>query len=189
MSGAHQSPAASAEPVRAWTTSDLRRRPGRAAVVAIGDGQLREDRPVVEVERPEVDALSSRPVPVAGTARRRPTGSRGRPTRHPAAPTRLAVGGGVGGRGLERLVEVGDEVVDVLQPDRQPDEVRRDAGRDLLLRLSCECVVEAGWMISDLASPTLASRLKILTLSMSRRPASTPPLTPNVTIPPKPPFR
>ena len=54
---------------------------------------------------------------------------------------------------------------------------------------SCECVVEAGWMISDLASPTLASRLKIFTLSMSLRPASTPPLIPNVTIPPKPPFR
>ncbi len=32
---------------------------------------------------------------------------------------------------------------------------------------SCECVVEAGWMISDFASPTLASRLKIWTLSIS----------------------
>ena len=44
-------------------------------------------------------------------------------------------------------------------------------------------------MISDLASPTFASSEKIWTLSMSLRPASTPPLTPNVTIPPKPPFR
>ena len=44
-------------------------------------------------------------------------------------------------------------------------------------------------MISDLASPTLASSEKIWTLSMSRRPASTPPLTPKVTMPPKPPVR
>ena len=29
--------------------------------------------------------------------------------------------------------------------------------------LSCWCVVEAGWMTSDLASPMLASRLKSLT--------------------------
>ena len=37
----------------------------------------------------------------------------------------LAVGRRLGGRGGERLLEVGDEVVDVLEADRQPDEVRR----------------------------------------------------------------
>ena len=41
-------------------------------------------------------------------------------------------------------------------------------------------MVLAGWMIRLFASPTFASRLKILTLSISRRPASAPPLTPNV---------
>ena len=50
--------------------------------------------------------------------------------------------------------------------------------------VACECVVEAGWMISDLASPTLASRLKIWTLSISRRPASTPPFSSNAMIAP-----
>ena len=54
---------------------------------------------------------------------------------------------------------------------------------------SWECVVDAGWMISDFASPTLARRLKILTLSMSRWPASVPPLMPKVTMPPNPPLR
>ena len=50
--------------------------------------------------------------------------------------------------------------------------------------LSCWWVVLAGWMIRLFASPTLASRLKSLTLSISRRPASAPPLMPNVTMPP-----
>ena len=38
--------------------------------------------------------------------------------------------------------------------------------------LSCWCVVEAGWMTSDLASPMLASRLNSLSELMSLRPAS-----------------
>ena len=52
--------------------------------------------------------------------------------------------------------------------------------------VACSSAVEllvggaAGWMIRVFASPTFASRLKILTLSISRRPASAPPLTPNV---------
>ena len=54
---------------------------------------------------------------------------------------------------------------------------------------SCWWVVVAGWMISDFASPTFASRLNSFTLSMSRRPASRPPRMPNVSTPPKPPFR
>ena len=38
--------------------------------------------------------------------------------------------------------------------------------------LSCRCVVEAGWMISDFASPILATRLNSFTASISLRPAS-----------------
>ena len=55
--------------------------------------------------------------------------------RHPAAPTSAPSFGRFGGRRLEGLGQVGDEVVDVLEADRQPDEVRRDAGLDLLLGL------------------------------------------------------
>ncbi len=44
-------------------------------------------------------------------------------------------------------------------------------------------------MISDFASPTLASRLNSSTLLIKVRPASAPPLTPKVMIPPDPPAR
>ena len=43
-----------------------------------------------------------------------------------------------------------------------------------------ECVVEAGWMTSDLTSATLASRLKTLRWSMNFLAASAPPLISNV---------
>src|SRR5580698_4995893 len=42
------------------------------------------------------------------------------------------------------------------------------------------CVVEAGWQASDLQSPILTSRLKSLSASWKRLPASKPPLTPKV---------
>ena len=38
--------------------------------------------------------------------------------------------------------------------------------------LSCWCVVEAGWITSDLASPMLASRLNSLTALMNVLPAA-----------------
>ena len=57
--------------------------------------------------------------------------------RSPASPHRRLQGG------AQRLVQIGDQVIVVLEPDRQPDEVGRDAGRDLLLRLQlgmgCGC--------------------------------------------------
>ena len=53
--------------------------------------------------------------------------------------------------------------------------------------LSCECVVEALWIASDLASPMFARWLKSSRLSMNFWPASRPPVMPNVTRPPKPP--
>ena len=52
--------------------------------------------------------------------------------------------------------------------------------------VSCECVVVAGWMISDLASPMLARWLNSLTLLISLTPASLPPLMPKPTIAPWP---
>ena len=53
---------------------------------------------------------------------------------------------------------------------------------------SCECVVDAGCMTSDFASPTLARIEKISPLSASakHRALSEPPLTPKTTIPPAP---
>ena len=48
--------------------------------------------------------------------------------------------------------------------------------------VSCECVVVAGWMISDFASPMFARWLNSLTLLISLTPASLPPLMPKPTI-------
>ena len=47
-------------------------------------------------------------------------------------------------------------------------------------------VVEAGWMTSDLASPTLARCEKSFSRSMKRRPASRPPLMSKLKIEPQP---
>ena len=52
--------------------------------------------------------------------------------------------------------------------------------------LNCACVVLAGWITSDLASPMLARWLKSCTRSMKRRPASSPPRIPNVSTAPGP---
>ena len=87
------------------------------------------------------------------------------------------------------LVEVGDDIVDILDADREADEVLGEVCCLELLRLSWEWVVEAGWMISDFASPTLARCVKSFTLFTTESPASRPPLTPKTTTPPKPCFR
>ena len=55
--------------------------------------------------------------------------------------------------------------------------------------VSCSCVVDAGWMTSVFASPTLAKCEASLTLSMNFMPASRPPLIPNVSTAPKLPSR
>ena len=52
--------------------------------------------------------------------------------------------------------------------------------------VSCECVVDAGWMISERTSPMLARWLNSSTLSTSARPASTPPFSSNDTTAPTP---
>ena len=54
MSGVHQSPAASAEPVSAWMTSDLRRARARP-VVPVGEREGQARAAGLERERPEVD--------------------------------------------------------------------------------------------------------------------------------------
>ena len=118
---------------------DLRRGVGRRAVVPVGDDQVRQRRPAFEREWPQRHGLDGRPVPGRET---------GRPGRWSAGGSsgradEAAVGGAFGGRGRERLLEVGDQVVDVLEADRQPDEVRRDAGRDPALRARA---ASAWWM-------------------------------------------
>ena len=65
-----------------------------------------------------------------------------------------------GRRGGQRLVEIGDDVVDMLDADAtagsSPASRRpwRCSSADIW-----RCVVEAGWQASDLASPILTSRL------------------------------
>ena len=72
----------------------------------------------------------------------------------------------------ERLIEVLDEVVDVLDADREPDHVGGDPHRDQLLGVSCRCVVDAGWLTRDLASPMFTSRRNSFTRLKNPMPAS-----------------
>ena len=59
--------------------------------------------------------------------------------------------------GVQRLRQIRQDVVDMLDPDRQPDIARGHARRFLLLRVNCECVVLAGWIARLRASPILAT--------------------------------
>ena len=108
---------------------DLRRVARGRTVVAVGDGQLGQRLPVVQLERPELDATRagrsrSGERPSRGGA---PTASRPvvRTPGHPAAPTSSPSADASAVAAASAWLEVGDEVVDVLEPDRQPDEVRR----------------------------------------------------------------
>ena len=102
-----------------------------------------------------------------GTAWRRSSAESGdRPVRR---RQRLTSGGGQG----QRLVDVVDEIVHVLEPDRQADGLGPDAGGDAARRrASWRWVVDAGWMASDLASPRLRSRLNSCSESKKASPAS-----------------
>ena len=61
---------------------------------------------------------------------------------------------------IERLIEVADDVVDVLDADAEPDHFRRHAGLPLFVRrTSVDAWWTPGWQASDLASPRLTSRL------------------------------
>ena len=55
-----------------------------------------------------------------------------------------------------RLIEVGDDVLAILEPDRQAHHIRPGAGLTSWSGDSWLWVVDAGWMISERVSPTLA---------------------------------
>jgi len=59
------------------------------------------------------------------------------------------------GRG-ERAIEVGEDVLNRLDTDRESHHVRSHASAQLLVLAHCECVVEAGWMARLRTSPTFA---------------------------------
>jgi len=84
----------------------------------------------------------------------------------------------------KRLVEVRDDVVDVLDPDREADEVVRDAGGELLRR--GELLVRRGRRVDHEALRVADVREvgEELRLSMNFFPAATPPLMPKPRIAP-----
>ena len=63
----------------------------------------------------------------------------------------------------QRLVQVGDDVLDRFDADREADEIGGYAGGGRCSGVSWRCVVEAGWMTSVFASPTLARWLNSFT--------------------------
>src|SRR3954470_15589192 len=91
------------------------------------------------------------------------------------------------GRGCgQRLVDVPQDVVDVLEPDRDAHHVGQHAGRALLVLVELAVVVDAGWMTSVRVSPMFARWLMKRAASMKRTPASSPPRTPNASSPDAP---
>ena len=97
---------------------------------------------------------------------------------------------GLGGGLLQRLVDVRLDVLDVFQADGQPDVVGRHAGLRLLRLASAA----GAWSRPD-GSPGSSRRrcspgaTAACTESMNFLPASSPPLMPKPTSPPKPFFR
>ena len=195
MSGAHQSPAASGAAGQGVDDEDLGRLVRPRAVVAVGGANLGEDRAVVERQRTDLPGhhgarVEGRPVrraygpprtatdSLAGAGPRAAPGERGRPGAgagrsrgHGYTPAPDGAGAGRCGAGCrcsEALVQVGEDVVDVLEADREPHEVVGHARAQPAPRPTC-CwwVVVAGWMISDFASPTFARRLNSFTLLIS----------------------
>ena len=74
----------------------------------------------------------------------------------------------------------------VLDADREPDRRFVDAAVQPFAGESCWCVVDAGWITSDFASPTLASSEKSLSRSMQRFARAASPRSRNVNIAPAP---
>ena len=72
----------------------------------------------------------------------------------------------------------------MLDADGQADHLRVTPAAASSPASSWECVVEAGWIASDFASPMLARWQKSSSESMKRWPASAPPLIPKVRIAP-----
>jgi hypothetical protein len=74
--------------------------------------------------------------------------------------------------GLDRLVQIGQNVADILDAHREPHQLGRDPVVACSSTESCWCVVEAGWITSDLASPMLATSENSSSESISFFPAS-----------------
>jgi hypothetical protein len=81
--------------------------------------------------------------------------------------TPVASGGHVEAGPTQGVVEVGLDVVDVLDAHRHADQVGVTPALFCSASLSCWWVVLAGWMTRVLASPTLARWLASLTLEMN----------------------
>ena len=74
---------------------------------------------------------------------------------------------------MQRLVEIGDQVVGIFKPNRQPNQFLANAGH--LKRRGVHLLVcgRCRWITSDLASPTLARCENRPNRSINTRPAST----------------
>ena len=188
MSGSHQSPAASAEPVRAWTTrtcgASVRRRP----VVAVGDDQLGQGGAAFERERAERRGLEP-PCRSAVGRLGRPVGAVRVASRHPARADRHPVG-----RRCRRVAAASAWSRSAMRSSTcsRPTDSRTRSGRDAGRRSAPRAELRVGGRgrMDDqrLRVADVGQQAEDLDASMSRAPASAPPLTPNVTMPPKPPL-
>src|ERR1039457_297645 len=156
---------------------DLWRRARSRTVMPVGDGQVGEGDARFELERADRERLESTcPEGRRGYCRPRRGGApgiqiwaRGWPLGHAPAPASSAAEPVVIALPVETARAWSRSAIRSSTCSRPTDSRTRSSVTPLAnwsSALSWEWVVEAGWMISDLASPTLASRLNRLTASI-----------------------
>ncbi len=151
---------------------------GARHVRVAGQGMLDEDH-IVPVGRELAPPLGRR-----ARHREEPHRSRVRSSRR-GQSTSARPGGNPAGRALRTEltvkmppprtgVEVGEDVVDALDADGEPDQAGGDTDASCSSGVSCEWVVDAGWITSERTSPMLATWLCRVSALTNFLPASTP---------------
>ena len=84
----------------------------------------------------------------------------------------------------ERLAQVGNQILDVLDTDGQAHEAVRDADAQRSAGSTTACVIVTGCVISVSTEPRFSASVQSFTESMSFFPAFTPPWTSNHNIAP-----
>ena len=76
----------------------------------------------------------------------------------------------------QRLVEIGDQIVGILDPDRDAHQIVGDAERRLRSSGTDRWVIAAGWLASVSVPPRLTARWAILSASRKAKASRSPPL-------------
>ncbi len=113
---------------------------------------------------------------------------RGTLSRDPLKPARPATGGGRKTRShrCERLFEIGDQIVGILDANRDAHQIVGDAERSLARIGTERCVIAAGWLASVSVPPRLTASLARRKLSRKQKLSASPPLMNSEKVDPAP---